>query len=79
MCEYHVTFCLESGNMAAIVISHRWRQLMMQKIVNKLNGPHVLLTRPVKQKHREDLTKSTGVAPAKYPLKVKLEREFLQF
>jgi len=64
--------------MAAIVISHRRRQLIMQKIVSKSNGPHVLLTRPLKQKHREDLTESTGVAPAKYSSKVKLEREFLQ-
>ena len=51
---------------------------MMQKIVSESNGLHVLLMGPTKQKHREDLTKSTGVAPAKYPSKVKLKREFPQ-
>jgi len=51
---------------------------MMQKIVTESNGPHMLLTEPMKQKHREDLIESIGVVPAKYPPKVKLEREFLQ-
>ena len=51
---------------------------MIQKIISKLNGPHVLLTEPVKQKHRKDLMESIGVVPAKYPPNVKLKREFLQ-
>ena len=51
---------------------------MMQKIVSESNGPHVLLAELVKQKHREDLTENTDVVPARYPPKVKLEREFLQ-
>jgi len=51
---------------------------MMQKIVSESNDPHMLLTELVKQKHREDLTESTGAVSTKYPLKVKLEREFLQ-
>ena len=51
--------------------------LMMQNIISESNGPHVLLIEPTKQKHKEDLTKSTGVVLAKYSLKVKLEREFL--
>ena len=50
---------------------------MMQKIVSESNGLHMLLMGPTKQKHREDLTKSTDV-PAKYLPKIKLEREFLQ-
>ena len=49
-----------------------------EKIASESNGPHVLLMEPVKQKHKEDLTKSTGMVPDKYPLKVQLEREFLQ-
>ena len=51
---------------------------MMQKIVNVSNGSHALLTEPTKQKHRKDLTKSTGVVTTKYSPKVKLNREFLQ-
>ena len=51
---------------------------MTQKIVGESNGPHVLLIEPEKQKHREDFTESTNMVPAKYPPKVKLEREFLQ-
>ena len=51
---------------------------MMQKIVSESNDPHVLLMKPGKQKHREDLTESTGVVLAKYLLNVKSEREFLQ-
>ena len=50
---------------------------MMQNIISESNGPHVLLIEPMKQKHREDLTDSTGVVLAKYSPKVKLEREFL--
>ena len=46
----------------------------MQNIISESNGPHVLLIEPTKQKHREDLTKSTSVVLAKYSLKVKLER-----
>ena len=49
-----------------------------EKIASESNGPHVLLMEPVKQKHKEDLTKSTGMVPDKYPPKVQLEREFLQ-
>jgi len=64
--------------MATIAIPHKQRQLMIQKIISELNGPHVLLTELAKQKHREDFTKSTSVVPAKYPPKVKLEREFLK-
>ena len=51
--------------------------LMMQNIINESNGPHVLLIEPTKQKHREDLTESTGVILVKYSPNVKLEREFL--
>jgi len=51
---------------------------MMQKIVSELNDPYVLLMEPTKQKHKKDLIESTGVVLAKYPLKVKLKREFLQ-
>ena len=51
---------------------------MMQKIVSESNGSHALLTESAKQKHREDLTESTSVVPAKYPPKVKLDKKFLQ-
>ena len=44
---------------------------MMPKIVSKLHSLHVLETTPAKNK--EDLEKSTGMVPAKYPPKVKLE------
>ena len=48
--------------------------MMMPKIVSKLHSPQVLETTPVKKKkNKEDLVESTGVVPAKYPLKVKLE------
>lgn len=50
---------------------------MMQKMVSESNGSHMLLTELANQKHREDLTESTGVASARYPPNVKLEREFL--
>ena len=47
---------------------------MMQKIVSESNGPHVLLMELAKQKYKKkNLTESTDVVPAKYPLKVKLE------
>ena len=49
-----------------------------EKIASESNSPHVLLMEPVKQKHKEDLTKSTSMVPDKYPPKVQLEREFLQ-
>ena len=48
--------------------------LMMPKIVSKLHNPHVFQTKPTKQKQKKDLTESTGVVPAKYPPKIKLER-----
>ena len=47
---------------------------MTQKIVSELNGSHAFLTEPAKQKYREDLIKSIGMIPAKYPSKVKLDR-----
>ena len=50
---------------------------MMQKMVSESNGSHVLLMELANQKHKKDLTESTGVASAIYPPKVKLEREFL--
>ena len=46
----------------------------MRKIVSKLHGPHVLQTSPAQhKKEEEDPTESTGVVPAKYPPKAKLE------
>ena len=52
---------------------------MMQKIDSESNGPHVLLMELAKQKYRKkNFTKSTDVVLAKYPPKIKLEREFLQ-
>ena len=43
-----------------------------EKITSKPHSPRTLETAPVQQK-REDLTESTGVVLAKYPLKVKLK------
>ena len=51
---------------------------MMQKIVSESNGSHALLTESAKQKHKEDLTESINVVPAKYPPNIKLDRKFLQ-
>ena len=42
------------------------------KITSEPHNPRALEARPAQQK-REDLTESTGVVPAKYPPKVKLE------
>ena len=50
----------------------------MRKIVSELNGPHMLLMKLAKHKHKEDLTESTGVVPARDLSKVKLEGESLQ-
>ena len=44
------------------------------KIVSKLHSPHVFQTELAKQKQKKDLAESTGVVPAKYPPKIKLER-----
>ena len=43
-----------------------------EKITSKPHSPRTLETAPAQQK-REDLTESTGVVPAKYLPKVKLE------
>ena len=51
---------------------------MAQKIFNESNGSQALFIKPTKQKHREDLRESTSVVQAKYPSKVKLDREFQQ-
>ena len=45
----------------------------MPKITSELYSSYVLLDN-LRNKNKEDLTKSTGVVPAKYPPKVKLER-----
>ena len=52
--------------------------IMMQKIVSELNGPYVPSTELEKHKYREDLIESTDVVSARYPPKVKCERESLQ-
>ena len=36
-------------------VPHKWRQLMMQKIVSKLHSPHVLEITPAKQKTKKTL------------------------
>ena len=55
-----------------IFSSHRWRKLMKLK---KSPVSHTVLTRLKQYLHNKKrrLAKSTGVVPAKYPLKVKLE------
>ena len=45
---------------------------MMLKIVSKPHSLHVLETH-LRNKNKEDFVESTGVVPAKYPPKVKLE------
>ena len=52
--------------------SYKRHQPMMPKIVSKLHNPHVLKQHLYNTK-REDLTKNTGMVPAKYPPNVKLE------
>ena len=42
------------------------------KINSELHGKHAITTTPAQHK-KEDLTESTDVVPAEYPLKVKLE------
>ena len=43
-----------------------------EEITSKSHSPRALEIAPARQK-REDLTEDTGVVPAKYPPKVKLE------
>ena len=72
--EYHTTLCLESGNKAVIVFfptdnTNWWCQ--------KSSVGCTVLTcsrQNLQNINKEDLAKSTGVVPAKYPPKVKLER-----
>ena len=46
---------------------------MIPKIVSELRSPHVL-RQNLRNKNKEDPIESTGVVPAKYPPKVRLER-----
>ena len=57
-----------------ITVSHRWCKLMILKKESPIS--HTILTFSKLYLHntkREDLTESTGVVPAKYPLNVKLK------
>ena len=42
-------------------------------ITSELHDPNAQISHLCKKKERKDLTESTGVMPAKYPPKVKLE------
>ena len=42
-------------------------------LTSELHDPNARMSHLRKKKERKDLTESTGVVPAKYPLKVKLE------
>ena len=44
-----------------------------EKVTSELHGKHVIAMTPTQHKKKKDLTESTGVVPAEYPPKVKLE------
>ena len=74
-CEYHAT--LVSGKRQVWLNSYRFPQAVPTdetiNLTSEKHNPNAQVNHLRKRRKQEDLAEGTGVVPAKYPPKVKLE------